>query len=391
MGAVGCVSPMHEAPSNAPQVPAQGEETSGSATGHGPSARQNDERGLCDGLAASPDAAECQKLAEADIKLNEGSVQGAEPLLVELGGGVDLDQQLQVALPRRATELEKIQRFVLARAILLRSSLSYGSGDENATRSLYAFDDLVKWGVSERLSERLTIERSRARLALGQGEEALRLIEALGTQLTGDAEVQATLGIALLATGEVKRSLVPLQRSLDLDPKEPERHLVLGTARMLDGDLDAAERNFRGALAAASKVDREPAHKVELLSRAYGDLGAVLLVKGDAEGGRVYLMRALGLMPRKATYLANLSYAEMLLGNPTEAEIVARKALAVDDQLVSAWINLGLAQVKLGKLDAAQVSFERAQHLDPSDPRPQENLLDLQQLRDSNVDVSVKD
>lgn len=354
--------------------------------------QQTQRLSLCADLTDSPDFTRCQKYAEVDRALDEGPVASAEQRLIELGGGGALEEQVQTHLPQQASELESIQRFVLARALLLRGSLSYGAGDENTALASRIFDDLANAAVNEQLHLRLTLERSRARLAQGQGEDALALIEPLSKLVPDDAEVQATFGIALLATGAIKRCVAPLKRALELDPKEPERHLVLGTARMLDGDLSAAERNFRGALAAAAKIEREPAQKTELLARAYGDLGAVLLVQGDAEGGRAHLRRALALMPRRATYLANLSYAELLLGDAKEAEVLAHKALAIDDQFVSGWLNLGLAQAKLRQFDAAQISFERAQQLDPSDPRPQANLLDLKQVRsDGAYPVHEKD
>jgi Flp pilus assembly protein TadD len=115
-------------------------------------------------------------------------------------------------------------------------------------------------------------------------------------------------------------------------------------------------------------------------ARAHGDLGATLLIQGKIPEGKAHLLKAAHIAPERATYAANLSYAELLSKQPALAETWARKALELDVDLASAWLNLGLAQVALDQRKAARTSFEKAKELDPSDPRVENNLRDLDEL-----------
>jgi Flp pilus assembly protein TadD len=266
---------------------------------------------------------------------------------------------------------------------MFEGSMSFGSGDAHNEAALKLLEGIPLDSAPLTYQHRIRLDLSRSHLSMGQGDEALRLIEPLAQELSSDAEVQASFGIALLSLGRVEQSLGPLQKARALDPNQAERHLVLGTAHMLLGNLDAAEGAFRGALDAASHDGSIGIGKSDLLARIYGDLGALRLLKGDADGGRTFLQRAAGLAPRKATYLANLSYAELLLDHPQEAENLALRATHIDESLVSAWLNLGLAQARLKKWDQARQSFTLAQKLDPEDPRPKNNLADLDELAGS--------
>lgn len=263
-----------------------------------------------------------------------------------------------------------VVRLTYGQALLESASMAYGAGGDAAREALTLFEALlVESPLSDPLKQRITLQKSRALLALGRGEQALPLLRSLAEQFPAEAEVQAALGIAYLSVGQVSRSLNPLEKAAQLDPKNAERHLVLGTARMLVGEYAEAERSFRAALA----LDPHS-------SSAYGDLGALLLLQGNAKGGREYLKQAALLEPQRATFAANLAYAELLSERPWEAKKQAERAISLDPALASGWLNLGLAQVALGDRKQARISFEKAQSLDPTDPRPKNNLQDLDEL-----------
>jgi Flp pilus assembly protein TadD len=282
-------------------------------------------------------------------------------------GDIELATRLLAALPEGARASVRGEALLLeARAGLESGSLAYGAGGKEASDALLMFEQAAPLLENADLAQ---VERSRALLALGRGQEALSLLVNLAQRYPGDAEVNAALGIAYLSVGRATRSLEPLRRAVRLDPKQPERYLVLGTAQMLLGDLAQAERNFRAAVA----LDPDSA-------RAQGDLGATLLVRGQIAEGRAHLEKATQLDPEAATFTSNLSYAELLSQKPREAKLLAQRALELDPKLASGWLNLGLAEVQLGDLAAARRAFERAKELDPTDPRPQNNLSDLDEL-----------
>lgn len=266
--------------------------------------------------------------------------------------------------------LASAARLLRARLELSQADLSFGSGDQRAQVALGWLQPLLPRG--DALGDRARLEAARAHLASGNAGEALELLRSLVRLHSNHAETQGALGVAYLATGHVSQSVAPLSRALELEPTVAERHVALGTARLLLGDLVPAERNFRAALLhAQSDVVR---------ARAHGDLGALLLLLGRAAEGKAHLMRAAALSPGSATYLASWSYAELLLERPLAAEQRARRALECDPELVSGWLNLGLALVAQRRLEEARKSFERAAELAPSDPRPRNNLADLNEL-----------
>lgn len=311
-----------------------------------------------------PDDDECAALLPASIALDDGDLEGARRLLDRLG-----EPENKHALG--------VYFLLRGRALLESESLAYGAGGSRAEKAASYFSS-----AEPLLShpEHARLQRARALLALGRGDEALADLEILAGAHAGDAEVAAALGIAYLAVGRAARSLEPLKRAARLDPQEPERHLVLGTAYMLLGDLSQAERSFRTALGLDSSS-----------ARAHGDLGAVLLVRGSVAEGRAHLKKATELEPSAATYASNLAYAELLEKRPEEAKKVALHAIHLDGTLASAWLNLGLSEVALGNLGAARKAFETAQQLDPSDPRPQNNLSDLDEIEQAREGVTPED
>lgn len=334
---------------------ASAETGTGSQSGEKVSSREEPERSRRLAPLCERKSPICVAIRQASAALDAGDLDAAQK---ELEPWLHTDDALgDVVLLLRA------------RLRLESETLAYGAGGEAAREALVLLDSLAARTKQRALSEHVQLQRARALLALSRGAQAMPILEGLASRLSDDAEVQAAFGVACLSVGQVDRSLGPLARAARLEPKRAERHIVLGTARMLVGEYAHAEKSFRAAIAL------EPSSP-----RAYGDLGTLLLLQGNVSGGRQYLQRASLLAPEKATYLANLSYAELLDKRPQAALEQAQKALDIDPQLASAWLNLGLAQVALEDRAAARKSFEQASSLDPTDPRPKNNLADLDEL-----------
>lgn len=310
---------------------------------------------------------DCDGYARVEEALVAGDYDEAERTLSQLRGRLG---ELGPSTNERA-----LQSLFRGWLLLETGSLSYGAGGEAARSALLEFDSAIRLlgddpgGEAAAVFNRLSLQKARAQLALGQGEGALAALQRLGEAFRGEAEVQAAWGIARLSVGNIPESLAPLRRAARLDPNEPERHVVLGTAQMLAGQYAEAERSYRQAL--ALRPDE---------ARIHSDLGALLLLMGRIAEGKTHLERAAQLSPAEATFWANLAYAELLSEQPTRCEERARRALELDDQLASAWLNLGLCLVALGNNDSARASFVKAAELDPTDPRAQNNLRDLDEL-----------
>ena len=68
-----------------------------------------------------------------------------------------------------------------------------------------------------------------------------------------------------------------------------------------------------------------------------------------------------------------------LLGGTCQRASAAlyREAIALDDKLASAWINLGNALAQTGDTKAARAAYEKARAIDPADPRVKAVLTEL--------------
>jgi len=322
---------------------------------------------------ASPRAAQSVARAQPAPPLAGGIEPGTAPLpLVERPLCSDttaycvevLAGDFAAALAREPGRFEA--HVGLGRAAAQNESMSYGAGGDAATQARQHFQDAL-WRAPT--SPVVQLELARIELSLGHGETARTSLEALALGQPNDAELQAALGIARLSTGAVSESVGPLRRAQELDPRRIERYLTLGTAQMLNDRPEEAERTYRAAIALDSSSPD-----------AHGNLGALLLVLGRLTQARAHLERALVLAPKRATFVSNLSYLALLEGDFVRAQSEAERAIALDSGLGSAWLNLGLAQVRQKKYVDGKRSFQRAQTLDPTDPRPRDNLKELAEL-----------
>lgn len=213
------------------------------------------------------------------------------------------------------------------------------------------------------------VERGRLLLILGQAAAALKSLQSGVKEVPGDPEAHSALGVALLATGKTEPALERFRRAVDLDPDNADRLTNLGTAYMLRGKVKLAIKAYQRAVQLAPK---DP--------RAQGDLGTAYLANNQAGPAMRHLKEAVKLDAR-ATFLSNLGYAYQLSGDLRLAIQTYREALQKDKKLGSAWINLGTALAKQGKLDEAEDAFKEALRLDPTDPRAKANLAELEDLR----------
>ena len=113
-------------------------------------------------------------------------------------------------------------------------------------------------------------------------------------------------------------------------------------------------------------------------SRTPGVISASCLADRDAYGSSAPATSSAA--PDRATFLTNLGYAYQKQGLLDKAVESQRRAIALDAKLGSAWINLGNALADMGQYEAAREALQRAESLDPSDPRPKASLRDLAEL-----------
>ncbi|MFO0548988.1 MAG: tetratricopeptide repeat protein [Polyangiaceae bacterium] len=217
------------------------------------------------------------------------------------------------------------------------------------------------------------LELGRALLVQGKAKEALASIDR-ALELDGsDPEAHSARGVGLLASGDIDGATKELARAAELDPNSAARQSNVGTALLASGRVDEAIAAYRRALALAPN---DPG--------TLNDLGTALLAQAKPDEAIPFLEKAGELQPKSGILRQNLAYAHHLKGEFDKAESLYREALALDDTLISAWVNLGNLLAQRGKLADARAAYEHAAKVDATDPRVQTAFAELDEIEKKN-------
>jgi predicted O-linked N-acetylglucosamine transferase (SPINDLY family) len=192
--------------------------------------------------------------------------------------------------------------------------------------------------------------------------EAGRLTEARGLYQQvlaldqGHAEALRMLGIVLMQTGQLHRSIELIRQSITARPTAIA-YVNLGNALNAGNDAD-------GAIAAYHEAIRLTPN----YPQAYYNLGIALADKGASDDAIAAQRNALRLKPDYPAALNNLGVLLNDKGKSDEAVACYRKAIQLDPQYAEAHTNLGNALKDQGLIEQALASFDRAIELKPADP-----------------------
>ncbi len=95
-------------------------------------------------------------------------------------------------------------------------------------------------------------------------------------------------------------------------------------------------------------------------------MGLLAFTHGNRPLAIDYLRRACAAPSAPAIYHSNLAEIYRQSGRMGEAEEAARRALAIDNQLVAGWTNLGIVLQESGKLEESHLCLQRAVERAPS-------------------------
>jgi Flp pilus assembly protein TadD len=95
--------------------------------------------------------------------------------------------------------------------------------------------------------------------------------------------------------------------------------------------------------------------------------GLELLEANDLSAAEAMFTRSLEILPERVSTLNNLSAVKIKLGKFTEAEAIARKAVALADNSPETWANLGLALTATDRHEEALNACDRALKCNSSD------------------------
>ena len=233
-----------------------------------------------------------------------------------------------------------------------------------------------------------------------------RLIEAekIATSLTEDFPdhqfAWKALGALLGQTGRLSASIDPLQKSLQLSPRDVEAHFNLGNTLRQLGRFKEAEKSYRTA--ATLKPNYAEAHNnlgivlqdmdrlveaeesyrrsIEVrpdFAEPRSNLGNVLKELGRLGEAEESYRRAIALQSHFAETHNNLGSVLQRMGRSVEAEESYIQATILKPKYVRAHYNLGNAQKEQGRFVEAQASYARALALNPKDERARHMLAAL--------------
>jgi superkiller protein 3 len=195
-----------------------------------------------------------------------------------------------------------------------------------------------------------------ARLASGDVKQAI----AEFGQAIGDAPDNSVyhnaLGLAYLMDRRSDRAVASFQRAVQLDQNFSDAYNNLGSAFVQRADYDQAITAFRQALLNPAYLSPEQAHL---------NLGNVYMVQGRTADGVVEFKRALDILPDFAEAHNRLGYAYLVQGQL---------------ELAIAELTLGFAYLSADEKDRARQAFQKVVDLSPTSEMAAEAMRQLKRL-----------
>ncbi len=172
------------------------------------------------------------------------------------------------------------------------------------------------------------------------------------------------LGDALLRDGDVELAIRQLEAALRLEPDQRSAHYLLGQAYRAAGRADEARTHLaRGQGTTARRLpddltERLEAYAVNMTARL--DRASELLARGRVDLAIANLQAVERDHPQNITALNNLAIAYMRGRDFDRARAALERALAVDPDKFSTYLNLTALSHRLGHRDEALAWTERA-------------------------------
>jgi TolB-like protein/Tfp pilus assembly protein PilF len=173
---------------------------------------------------------------------------------------------------------------------------------------------------------------------------------------------QGLLPAAELETAR-KEARVAAEKAVALDPFLPEAHNALGVSHLRAEEISEAASEFRRTLELNSRN-----------SDAILQLGTIAGEEGRLDEQVRLKEQALAIDPLNVNVLDRLGFAYLAVGRPDTAELLFRRQLELSPQNMFAKTNIGIALALLGKPAEALDFLERGAH-DESERRWARALL----------------
>ena len=197
----------------------------------------------------------------------------------------------------------------------------------------------------------------------GQYDDAKKLSLSITQEFPKHQFAWKVLGATLKQMGKTNESLIPGQKSVQLNPQDNEAHNNLGSILQELGRLDEAETSYRQAI--TLKPDYTEAHN---------NLGNTLKELGRLDEAETSYTQAIVLKPDYGEAHNNLGVMLKELGRLDEAETSYTQAIVLKPDYAEAYYNLGVVLHELSKLKEGEASYRQAITLKPDYARAHNNL-----------------
>jgi putative PEP-CTERM system TPR-repeat lipoprotein len=311
-------------------------------------------------IAEQPENMEARKLL-ARLHVSQGDTAAADRVLTDLPEGVRSDPT----------------------ADWMRSAILSMSGDR--AESLVVLEQAAKGDPS---NVQLQLDLARAYLAAGRRDDAARVLQGVPEQKSGPAgkQLQVLSRVMGQSAEQARRTLVAMGEE---HPKDAQLRTVIGQFLLQTGDPEAADAQFRAALAetaglvearmglagvalrkgefdAARKELKQVTVEAPRYEQAYLALAAIAVRQKDAKEARQWLEQCISVLPSAVTArlgLAELSYNEKQVA---AADALLEQAVAVARDKPTAMLMAGDVQLRAAQTGKAISFFDRAYTQRPS-------------------------
>jgi tetratricopeptide (TPR) repeat protein len=219
-----------------------------------------------------------------------------------------------------------------------------------------------------------------AEIALSQGksDEALSAVENVLAREPTDRDAQVLRARAWTAIGETNKATQSLEHLAGIFSDNPSINYYLAEAYGAAGNIDAAVTALDRALAA------QPGYTEAILLR-----GQLELRRGNAALVIPTMSKLLKAHPGLVSASVLLAEAYRASGRLDDAATTIRQQIRTTGPTADAYLRLGMVLRGQLKMDEARAAFELASELSPRDPKPTEQLVDLN-VAQKNFDAAMQ-
>ncbi|MGE3163419.1 MAG: tetratricopeptide repeat protein [Planctomycetota bacterium] len=250
---------------------------------------------------------------------------------------------------------------------------------EQALAAMKGIVDTGPWHVLDEVDRRVpalkvglssVVDNALELLEAGRAEEAARMLEELTASHPNEVSVINNLASAYQQLGRYREALALLNKARDLDPANFRTYLNRASCLISMQDYRRALESARAAVSLAPQV-----------ALAHMTLARALLLLQEVTEAKTVLERVIELEPDKVE--ARLALGELAMAAQNFREACTHLTIVSEQEPrhLPSLVNLGLAQLFLGDLDAAQACLRRAETIQADHPKVRGLAIRLEQAR----------